>query len=310
LKIIVAGGAGFIGSNLSKYWYDNNAEVNIIDNLRSGHLENLTDMENIKFYEGSITDKNFIEPIFVNADYVFNFAAMVSVEESVNKPELCESINLGGLKNILEAASECRVKKVVHASSAAVYGEEPGLPKKENDTVAPISPYGQTKLDGEKICEDFTKQKGMKTVCLRYFNVYGMNQRINSAYAAVIPNFINQALNNEPLIINGDGEQTRDFVFVNDVVNANVLSAINENITGVYNISNESVISIKQLARKIIELTDSNSEIIFNDPRKGDIKHSYASTEKARSEFGYKPTYNLDTGLVETIEYFKRTKKD
>lgn len=310
MKIVVAGGAGFIGSNLVKYWHNNNAEVNVIDNLRSGHLENLTDMENIKFYEGSITDKNFIEPIFVNADYVFNFAAMVSVEESVNKPELCESINLGGLKNILEAALECRVKKVVHASSAAVYGEEPGLPKKESDTVAPISPYGQTKLDGEKICEDFTKQKGLKTVCLRYFNVYGMNQRINSAYAAVIPNFINQALNNEPLIINGDGEQTRDFVFVKDVVNANVLSAINENITGVYNISNESVISIKQLAGKIIELTNSNSEIIFNDPRKGDIKHSYASTEKARTEFEYKPKYNLDTGLAETIEYFKRMKKD
>lgn len=310
MKIVIAGGAGFIGSNLAKYWNDKNSVVHVIDNLRSGNLENLSEMKNIRFYKGSITDKDFIEPILSGADYIFNFAAMVSVEESVNKPDLCKSINLGGLKNILEAAIGKGVKKIVHASSAAVYGEEPELPKRENDPVAPISPYGQTKLDGEKLCREFTNVSGLKTVCLRYFNVYGMNQRINSAYAAVIPNFINQALNNQPLEIYGDGEQTRDFVFVKDVVSANVLSAMNENITGVFNISNESVISIKELADSIIRLTNSKSEIIFNDPRKGDIKQSYASIEKARTLLGYEPEYNLSTGLAETIEYFKGMKKD
>lgn len=304
MKVVITGGAGFIGSHLAQYWSEKNAEVFVIDNFRTGFKKNIDGL-NVNLIEGSIEDKDLVFDVLEKADYVFNLAALVSVPESIEKPEECIKINVNGLLNLLEASKKHKVKKLIHTSSAAVYGDDPELPKTTKLKPNPKSPYGITKLDGEYYCNLYKEEFGVNTTSLRYFNVYGERQDPKSQYAAAVPIFISKALKNEDITIFGDGSQTRDFVYVKDIVKANVMAAENLNIKGVFNIANGSYITIKELAENIVKVTDSNSSIIHKPERAGDIKHSYASIEETTKEMGFQPDFNLEEGLTRTINYFK-----
>jgi len=303
-KVVITGGAGFIGSHISEYWVSNGAEVHIIDNFRSGYKKNIEHLENINLHEGSITDKELVKKITEGADYIHHLAAMISVPESIEDPYECVNINVYGLLNVLEAAKYNKVKKVILASSAAIYGDNPVSPKRTDMAPAPKSPYGITKLDGEYYLQMYYESFGLKTVSLRNFNVFGPRQDPKSQYAAAIPIFVAKALKNEPITIYGDGEQTRDFIYVKDVVKANVLAARNPDVTGLFNVACGSVISINTLVRTVMELTNSSSSIIYREERPGDIKHSLASIEDTKRVLGFEPEFELMEGLRKTIEYF------
>jgi UDP-glucose 4-epimerase len=306
IKVVITGGAGFIGSHVAEFWANRGAEVYIIDNLSTGFLKNVTDSECVHFFKGSITNYKLVVEIVEGADYIFNFAAMVSVPESILKPAECVENNVIGILNILEAAKKAGVKKVVHSSSAAVYGDNPASPKYTNMRPEPRSPYGITKLDGEYYCSMYNENFGLKTISLRYFNVFGPRQNPKSQYAAVIPIFISNALANKTLEIFGEGKQTRDFIYVNDVVCANITAVENEEACGVFNVANGVSISVLELANLIIKETGSKSRIIFSSERSGDIKNSLASIEETKEKLGFIPGYKLIEGLRETISYFKR----
>lgn len=304
MKIVVTGGAGFIGSHIVEHWLSEGAEVHILDNFRSGRKENVDLFPEAQFNEGSITDREFVFKVLKNTDYVHHLAAMISVPESMDKPLECVDINVNGLINILDAAREHGIKKVVHSSSAAVYGDNPVSPKTVDMRPEPLSPYGITKLDGEYYLKLYNDTFNTGTASLRYFNVFGPRQDPKSQYAAAIPIFVHKALKNENLMIFGDGEQTRDFVFVKDVVQANILAATKPEATGVYNVANGHSITIKELCELIIETTESKSKIVFADPRPGDIKHSLASVDLTKKELGFDPKFDLVNGMRETIKYF------
>ena len=304
MKVVITGGAGFIGSHLVEYWLEQGAEVHILDNFRSGRRENIALFPKAVLHEGSITDRDLVFDVLKDADYVHHLAAMISVPESMDKPAECIDINVNGLINILDAARSYGVKKVVHSSSAAVYGDNPVSPKTTDMQPQPKSPYGITKLDGEYYLAMYNEAFGVGTASLRYFNVFGPRQDPKSQYAAAIPIFVSKALNNEDLVIFGDGKQTRDFVFVKDVVQANIKAATMPQASAVYNVANGFSITVKELCELIIETTGSNSSIHFADPRPGDIKHSLASIEQTIKELDYKPLYDLKKGLKQTIEYF------
>jgi len=303
-KVVVTGGAGFIGSHIVEYWAKQNADVFVLDNLRSGFEKNLNGFENVTFVRGSITDKDVVFSVLENADYVHHLAAMISVPESVENPFECVSINVNGLLNVLEASAKHKIKKIVHSSSAAVYGDNPVSPKTISMKPEPKSPYGITKLDGEYYLQSYLENFGLQTISLRYFNVFGPRQDPKSQYAAAIPIFVNNALQNKEIIIYGDGEQTRDFIFVKDVVAANVLAATTENVNGTFNVACGSAISINQLVNLVLELTNSKSHIRYEKERAGDIKHSLASIEETKQQLGFQPKHDLLEGLKETINYF------
>ncbi|NOX19319.1 MAG: NAD-dependent epimerase/dehydratase family protein [Chlorobi bacterium] len=306
MKVVITGGAGFIGSNLAEFFTERGVETHVIDNLRSGFEKNLDGLKNVVFHKGSITDFELVERVVEGSDYAFNLAALISVPESLEKPEECVDINVKGLLNVLKAAEKHGVKKVVHASSAAVYGDDPALPKIPEMTPQPKTPYAITKLDGEYYLKMYYEEFGLNTASLRFFNVYGPKQDPKSQYAAAIPIFIFKALKNEDITIYGDGEQTRDFVFVKDVAKALFLAVETEKANSVYNVANGSSTTIKKLAENIIELTNSKSKIKFAPERSGDIKHSLASIEKTEKELGFSPSISLEEGLLKTIEYFKK----
>ena len=306
MKVVVTGGAGFIGSHIVEYWSGENADISVLDNLRSGYRKNLEGFKSVNFIEGSINDKSLVDEVLRRANYVFHLAAMVSVPESVENPYECVDVNVKGLLNVLEACVKNNVKKIVFSSSAAVYGDDPVLPKTVNLKPQPQSPYGITKLDGEYYLQMFNREYGLGAVSLRYFNVFGPRQDPKSQYAAAVPIFIYKALKNEDIIIHGDGEQTRDFIFVKDVVQANILAATNEKVNGVFNVANEKTITINELAKKIIEIAGSKSKIIYSEERPGDIKHSLASIKETREWLSFNPKHDLETALRETVEFFKR----
>jgi len=304
MKIIITGGAGFIGSHLAEYWINQNAQVIIVDNLRTGYVENIPKHPNIEFVKQSITNKKIVFEILEKADYVFNLAALVSVPESVDNPVECNEINVLGLINLLEASKKYNIKKIVHSSSAAVYGDNPESPKETSMKPEPKTPYGITKLDGEYYCQFYHQSFGVNAVSLRYFNVFGPRQDPKSQYAAAIPIFISKAIKNEAITIFGDGKQTRDFIFVKDIVQANVRAAENKNVFDVYNVASGNSISIFELAELIIKETKSKSEIIFKPERSGDIKHSLADIESTKKEMSFLPKVDLIEGIRQTIDYF------
>ena len=305
MKIVVTGGAGFIGSHIAEYWSNQNAEVHVIDSLRSGFEKNIANFSNVTFHKGSITNQDLVNSVVENTDYIFHLAALISVPESLEKPIECLDINVKGLLNVLDAAKNGGVKKVVHSSSAAIYGDDPRLPKDISMKPKPQTPYGITKLDGEYYLQMYYEQYGLPTTSLRYFNVFGPRQDPKSQYAAAIPIFVYKALKNEPITIYGDGEQTRDFVYVKDVVAANVLAATTENVTGVFNVANEKAITINDLAKLIIKTTNSKSEILYQPSRPGDIKHSLASIKETREFLNFNPSHDLTSSLETTIKYFE-----
>ncbi len=304
IKVVVTGGAGFIGSHIVEHWLAQDAEVHIIDNLRSGYLSNVELFPKAIFHKGSITDRDLVFSILRETDYVHHLAALVSVPESVEKPVECYDININGLINVLDASKEFGIKKIVLSSSAAIYGENPISPKTVNLNPDPRSPYGATKLEGELLLKLYNINDGLGATSLRYFNVFGPRQDPNSQYAAAIPIFVEKAMKNEPLIIYGDGTQTRDFIFVKDVVKANVLAATNENTNGVFNVATGTAISINEIAELVLVETGSKSKIIYEKERSGDIKHSLASIEETKSKLNFHPDYDLIKGLKETINYF------
>ena len=303
MKIVITGGAGFIGSNLAEVLSKDNAnEVIVLDDLSTGKLANTKEMA-IKFVNGSITDLELLQTIFKDVDYVLHQAAIPSVPRSINEPIASNNANITGTLNVLVAARDRNVKKVVYASSSSVYGDTPKLPKREDMTPTPLSPYAVTKLTGEHYCNVFNEVYGLKTVALRYFNVYGPKQDPYSDYAAVIPKFVSRVLRDEPPLIYGDGQQTRDFTFVKDVVTANI-RAMNSAATGVFNIASGNRITIQELAELVMKLMDKDLGVILEEPRKGDVLHSLADVSKAKAGFGYEPGYRLETGLEETVKWF------
>jgi len=300
MKVVVTGGAGFIGANLAKELAADNSVI-IIDNLSVGKKENITDLlgENVKFVEGSIGELSLLKRLFINADFVFHQAAISSVHKSIENPLATNEANVTGTLNVLSAARDSGVKKVIYASSAAVYGDTAKLTQKEEMKPNPQSPYAVTKLTGEYYCQAFRAVYSLPTVSLRYFNVYGPKQDPNSDYAAVIPRFTKRLSKGKPPIIFGDGEQTRDFVFVSDVVRANILAAESD-ATGVFNVGQGRSITINELAKLIIRIMNKDLGVVYKEARVGDIRHSLADISKA-GLFSYQPQYDLEQGLRESI---------
>jgi nucleoside-diphosphate-sugar epimerase len=301
MKVLVTGGAGFIGSHIVEYFQDQ-AEVRVLDNLRSGFKRNLAGLKH-QFIEASILDREAVRRAMDGVDYVFHLAAMISVPESLQKPVECNEINTAGSLVVLEEAARAKVKKLIFSSSAAIYGPNPVVPKRETMSPEPQSPYAVTKLDGEYYCQMFTCESRLPTACLRYFNVFGPRQNVNSQYAAAVPRFIQCARQHQPLTIFGDGEQTRDFIYVKDVVAANAFFAMRSPATGVFNVAYGQRITINELAKMIFRLIRWQPEIKYAPARPGDVKHSLASIKKLRAA-GFAPAHNFYEGLNTTIEHF------
>ncbi len=309
MKIVITGGAGFIGSHIAEHWISKGAEVHVIDNLRTGKMENIEALKEIHFHHASITDRGAVFGIIKDARYVFHCAALVSVPESIDRPAECVDINVNGLLNVLDAAKEFSVEKLVFSGSAAVYGDNPESPKRTSMTPQPKTPYAITKLDGEYYLKMYKNEFGLDSAALRYFNVFGPRQDPASRYAAAIPIFIRRALKNQPLVIYGDGEQTRDFIYVSDIVAFNSAAALNKDLNGVFNAAGGNAVSISKIARVIIDAIGSKSDIVYEKERPGDIKHSLADISETVENLNYRPAYDLDRGLRETIDYFARTFK-
>ncbi|MDI6885412.1 MAG: SDR family oxidoreductase [archaeon] len=308
-RVVVTGGAGFIGSNLAEELVKTGSDVIVIDNLSTGRIENIANLrtnEYFTFIEGSIADLTVLKSVFEDAECVFHQAAIPSVQKSVENPVAINEANVTGTLNVLLAARDCGVKEVIYASSSSVYGDTPTLPKREDMEPNPQSPYAASKLAGEFYCKVFSEVYGLKTACLRYFNVYGPKQDPYSEYAAVIPRFITRVLSNQPPIIFGDGTQTRDFTFVTDVARANIL-AMERNVEGVFNIACGERISIKELATKVMELVGVRLDVVYDEPRPGDIKDSLADISLARERLGYEPEFDLTKGLEATIRWFQKS---
>jgi UDP-glucose 4-epimerase len=302
MKILVTGGCGFIGSHIVEH-FQGKAEVRVLDNLRSGFKHNLDGLRH-ELIEASILDREAVRRAVQGVDYIFHLAAMISVPESMAKPIECDEINTKGTLIVLEEAARAGVKKLVLSSSAAIYGDNPIVPKVETMVPEPKSPYAITKLDGEYYCKLFADEKRLQTACLRYFNVFGPRQDPKSQYAAAVPIFIHRALRGEPIVIYGDGEQTRDFIYVKDIVAANVFMATQSPATGVFNVAYGQKISINDLCRLICRLIGSKSLIQHAAERSGDVKHSLAAVDKLRAA-GFKPASDFEHGLTETIRFFK-----
>ncbi len=302
MKILVTGGAGFIGSHIVEH-FQGEADVRVLDNLRTGYLKNLENFD-VEIIQGSITDKAAVQKAVEGIDYVFHLAAMVSVPESMDLPGECVEINAVGTLNVLQAAAKAGAKKLVFSSSSAIYGDNPQMPKIETMFPEPKSPYAVTKLDGEYYCKMFNDEGWLETACFRYFNVFGPRQDPGSAYAAAIPIFIDKAVKGEPITIHGDGEQTRDFIYVKDVVRANVWMAQQQGVSGVFNAAYGSCQTINELAEKIITKTNSSSEIIHGQVRAGDVKHSLAAVDKLTGA-GLILENRFEEGLTDTVEFFK-----
>ena len=305
-KIVVNGGLGFIGSHIVEELLDNN-EVIIIDNESTGKIKNLKnpESENLTIIKEDINNLNLNE-ILKGKDYVFHLAAMASVPLSVDKPLKCNKDNLESTINLAIASKEENIKKIVFSSSSAVYGENLNMPLKENELPMPTSPYAASKASSELYLKSFTESYGLNSVSLRYFNVFGPKQDINSQYAAVIPNFIHALLKKEKPVIYGDGEQTRDFIFVKDVVKANI-AACESSYNGILNIASGRKLTINQLFKIIQRVLNSDIEPKYLEERQGDIKHSQADVRQMK-KINFKINPDLfEKQLEETINWFKTT---
>ena len=305
MRILITGGAGFIGRHISEH-FQHRAEVRVLDNLRSGFKSNLGSLD-CQLIIGSILDRDLVREAIEGVDFVFHLAAMVSVQESVQKPNECAEINTRGTAIVLEEAARARVKKLIFSSSAAIYGDNPTIPKIESMPAEPKSTYAESKYEAERHCRSFTDEGRLATVSLRYFNVFGPYQDPRGEYTAAVPAFIEKAIREEPITIFGDGRQTRDFIYVKDVVAANAFFALKSQATGVFNVACGNQITISDLALTIRNLTKSISTINYGAERSGDVKHSVASVDKIRTA-GFRPVCDLAGGLRATIEFFKKDK--
>ncbi len=303
MRVLITGGAGFIGRHIAEHFQDR-AEVRVLDNLRSGFKGNLSGLE-CQLIVGSILDRDLVREAMKGVDFVFHLAAMVSVQESVQKPNECAEINARGTAIVLEEAARAGVKKLIFSSSAAIYGDNPTSPKTESMEAEPKSPYATTKYEGERHCRSFTDEGRLATVCLRYFNVFGPYQDPRNEYAAAIPAFIVKAIRNEPITIFGDGQQTRDFIYAKDVAAANAFFGLKSQDTGVFNVAYGKQITITDLALTIRNLTNSSSTIDYDAERPGDVRNSVGGVDKSQTA-GFRPVYDLAGGLRATIEFFRK----
>ena len=307
---LVTGGAGFIGSNLSRYLNKIGANVSIIDNFSTVSKKNISNFKKlgITVHNLDITKQEDTKHVFDNIDFVFHHAAIASVPLSIKNPALTKLHNVDGTVSVLKNSANNGVGKFIFASSSAIYGDTESIPTNEFVTAMPQSPYAEQKLAAEEYCNNYYKSNKLRTTSLRYFNVFGPYQDPDSEYSAVIPKFINLALNNEDLVIYGNGKSTRDFVFVDDVIQANLGAAISEKSDGeAINIAHGETISIRDLANMIIEITGSKSSVVYASPRAGDIVYSAADLTKARKLIGYESKTSMERGLSMTIDYFKQS---
>ena len=308
---MVTGGAGFIGSHLTARLAQDGRRVRVLDSLagkasqkRAGRLAALP---NVEIVPGDIRDAALCRQVLADAEWVFHHAAEVSVPQSVVDPAACIEVNLGGTVNLLEAArASGALKRFVLASSCAVYGDAPGVDHSEASPVAPLSPYATSKLAGEYLCRNYFALHGVPTVCLRYFNAYGPDQDPNGAYAAVIPKFIAAILANETPTVYGDGEQSRDFVFVEDIVNANLRAAVGEKALGQsLNIGSGRSVSLNEILRKLADATGRKFAVDRRPARVGDIKHSRADIAAAANLLEFSPKTTLEDGLARTLQWYQ-----
>jgi nucleoside-diphosphate-sugar epimerase len=306
-RALVTGGAGFIGSHVVDRLIEADVEVTVLDNLDTGQMENIAQHKrkrNFHFIKGDIRNLRLVKQLVKDMDAVFNLAAIASVPRSIENPLLVNDVNVKGTLNLLKASVDSGVKRFVQASSAAVYGDSQTLPVREDFNPMPLSPYAASKLAAENYAIVFNQVYGLETVCLRYFNVYGPRQAYND-YSGAITIFANDILALRPPKIFGDGKQTRDFVFVEDVVSATMLALTEKNAVGeIFNISTGKATTINKLVQILQKIMGKkNLKPVHEEPREGDIRHSYASIEKARTLLGYEPMFSLEKGLKKLVQY-------
>ncbi|MGD0340022.1 MAG: NAD-dependent epimerase/dehydratase family protein, partial [Bacteroidota bacterium] len=290
-NVLVTGGAGFIGSNLVKLLLSENCQVRVLDNLSSGYKKNIQGLD-VDFTQGDIRDASLVERLCQGMDVVFHLAASVGRQKSLDHPREDSEVNLIGTTNVLEGSRKANVRRVVYTSSAAIFGELLTMPIAEDHPQNPDSPYGVSKLAGEKQALCYAGLYNITVVCLRYFNVFGVNQRYD-AYGNVIPIFANRIYGQQHLTIYGDGEQTRDFVNVKDVAMVNYLSATVAEQSGVYNIGSGSSITINELARIMKTVSGKDVPVVYEPQRPADVRHCRADISKARQELGFNPGSDL-----------------
>ncbi|MBU1147905.1 MAG: SDR family oxidoreductase [Candidatus Omnitrophica bacterium] len=307
MKFLVTGGAGFIGSHIVESLVNNGDKVRVIDDLSSGRIENLESVRGkIEFIEGDIRDKGQGTRVMQGIDYVLHQAALRSVPKSLGNPKLYNDVNINGTLNILTAAKEARVKRVVFASSSSIYGETKTLPSKEDFYPLLISPYALTKLAGEYYCRIFSEIYGLETASLRYFNVFGPRQSLENEYAVVIPKFITCILKDEQPPVHGDGKQTRDFTYVENVVQANIKAATAPGIKcEVFNIACGKAYSVLDIVKYTNKILKKDIKPKLGPIRPGDVKHTLADISKAKKLLKFDPKVSFEEGLAKTVEYFK-----
>ena len=307
-KYLVTGGAGFIGSHIAETLAGRGDAVRVLDNLSTGKKENLAGLlDQVEFIEGDIRDLETCRRAVKGMDHVLHQAALASVPGSVADPLLNNAINVTGTLNLLLAARDAGVRSFVLASSSAVYGDDPAPSKREGREGRPLSPYGLSKHAGERYCEVFHTLFGLKAVSLRYFNVFGPRQDPQSEYAAVIPLFITKVLKGERPVVYGDGEQTRDFIYVRNVVQANILAAGSPAAGGeAVNIAGGAALTVNGLMAAVNEALGTRVEPVHAGPRAGDIRHSVADVEKSRRVLGFEPAVSFLDGLHETVSWYKK----
>lgn len=303
---LVTGGGGFIGSNLVAALLAQNEQVRVLDNFSTGRRANLASfLGRIEVIEGDIRSYHVVREAVTGVDYVLHQSALPSVPRSVRDPITTNEVNVVGTLNVLHAAREAGVKRLVYASSSSVYGNNPELPKRESMCPNPLSPYAISKLAGEQYCQSFWRLFGFEAVCLRYFNVFGPRQDPTSQYSAVIPRFITAILNDQPLTIHGDGMQSRDFSFIANVVSANLLACTASDVAGrVFNIACGQRYTLCELVDQLARITDKQPHVVYEPSRPGDVLHSLADVSAAQTVLGYRPIVAFGEGLQQTVEWF------
>lgn len=306
MKYLVTGGAGFIGSHLVEELLKRGESVRIIDNFSTGKRENLALFNGrVEVVEGDIRSYHIVREAVENVDIILHQAALPSVPRSIRDPLTTNEVNVVGTLNILQAARDAKVKRVVYASSSSVYGDNPELPKHERMIPNPLSPYAVSKLAGEQYCGVFSKIYGLETIALRYFNVFGPRQDPNSQYSAVIPKFINIMKRDNAPTVYGDGEQSRDFTYISNVVHGNLLAATTDCETGVaMNCASFNHITLIELVRQINVMLGKSIQPEFGEPRAGDVKHSFADISRIRENLGFEPLVSFEEGLRKTIDHY------
>ena len=315
-KVLVTGGAGFIGSNLCDYLVKNRNKVYCLDDLSTGRMENISHLQGLPhfhFIKGDIRDYDICNSVTAKVEIVFHQAALGSVPRSIDNPLLTHSVNNTGFLNMLEASRKNKVERFIYAASSSTYGDSKELPKVEENIGNPLSPYAVTKLANELYARVFANLYGLKVIGLRYFNVFGRKQDPNGAYAAAIPKFIKLLLDGESPVINGDGSQSRDFTYIDNVIQINILAAVTDNpdaFNQMYNVAFGAQTNLNTLLELIsYELAKLHPEVaaikpVYGPERVGDVKHSHADISKAKRLLNYKPEYDLERGMKEAIAWY------